>query len=146
MGKCEVNKFCNILSDKVIFMVIDEADISRSKYVNTLVEDVEQPETTYLLHCKILDASPTQQTVIHAVDDAVCTLQTDRVNYVLLLTDAARCMTTAGRVVKQTYPRLFHITSVDHGLHNAAERIHANYEDVDKLIAAVKASMGKNKD
>ena len=80
-------------------MVIDEADISRSKYVNTLVGVVEQPETTYLLHCKIFDASPHQQTVIHAVDDAVCTLQIDRVDFVLLLTDAARCMTTAGCVV-----------------------------------------------
>ena len=126
MGKCEVNQICNILSDIVIFMVIDEADISGPKYINTLVGDVEQPETTYLLHCKILDASPNQQTVIHAVDNAVRTLQTDRFNFVLLLTDAARCMTAAGRVVKQTYPRLFHITSVDHGLHNAVERIHAN--------------------
>ena len=127
-------------------MVIDEADISGPKYVNTLVGVVEQPETTYLLHCKILDASPNQQTVIHAVDDAVRTLQTDRVNFVLLPTDAAKCMTTAGRVVKQTYPRLLNIISVDHGLHNAAEQIHANYDDVDKLIAAVKASMVKNKD
>ena len=146
MGKCEINQIRNILSDKVIFMVTDEADISKSKYVNTLVGDVEQPETTYLLHCKILDASPNQQTVIHAVDDAIHTLQTERDNFVLLLTDAARYMTAAGRVVKQTYPRLFHIISVDLSLHNAAERIHANYEDVDKLIAAVKASMVKNKD
>ena len=55
-------------------------------------------------------------------------------------------MTAEGRVVVQTYPRLFHIISMDHGLHNATEQIHANYEDVDKLIAAVKASMVKNKD
>ena len=102
-------------------MVIDEAGISGSEYVNILVGDVEQPETTFLLHCKILDASPNQQTVAYAIDDAVCTLQTDRVNFVLLLTDAAKCITVAGRVVKQTYPRLFHITSMAHGLHNAAE-------------------------
>ena len=139
--ECVVNQICNIFSDKVIFMVIDEADISGSKYVNILIGDVEQPETTYLLHCKILDALPNQQTVVHAVDDAIRTLQTDRVNFVLLLTDAARCMTATGRVVKQTYPRLFHITSVAHGLRNAAKRIHANYED--KLISAVKASMVK---
>ena len=55
-------------------MVIDEVDISGFKYVNDLVGDVEQPETTYLLHCKILDALPNQQTVIHAVDDADRTL------------------------------------------------------------------------
>ena len=127
-------------------MVIDETDVSGCKYINTLVGDIEQPETTYLLHCKTLDASPNQQSVIHAVDDAIRTLETDRDNFVLLLTDAARYMTAAGRVVKQTYPRLFHITCVAHGLHNAAERIRANYEDVDKLIASVKASVVKNKD
>ena len=113
---------------------------------NTLVGDIEKPETTYLLHCKILDASPNQQTVIHAVDDAIRTLQTKRDDFVLLLTDAARYMTAAGRVVKQTYTRLFHITCVAHALHNAAEQIRANYDDVDRLIAAVKASVVKNKD
>ena len=102
-------------------MVIDEANISGFKYVNTLVGDVEQPEITYLLHCKILNASPNQQIVVHAVDDAICTLQTDKDNFVLLLTDASRYLTAAGRVVKQTYPRLFYITCVAHGLHNAAK-------------------------
>ena len=33
-----------------------------------------------------------------------------------------------------------------HGLHNAAKQIRANYKDVDKLIAAVKVSVVKNKD
>ena len=145
MGKCQVNRICNILSDKVIFKVIDEADISGCKYVNTLIGDIEQPETSYLLHCKILDSSPNQQTVIHAVEDAIHTLQTDRDNFVLLLTDAARYITAAGRVVKQTYPRFFHIIYVAHGLHNAAQRIRANYEDVDKLIAAEKALVVKIK-
>ena len=42
-------------------------------------------------------------------------------------------------------PRLFHITRVGHGLHNAAERIRDNYEDVDKLIAALRASVVKDK-
>ena len=55
-------------------------------------------------------------------------------------------MIAADGVVKQTYPKLFHITCVAHCLHNAAERIRANYADVDKLIAAVKASVEKNKD
>ena len=77
MGKCEVNRICNILSDKVIFVVIDEADISGPKYVNNLVKNEEQPETTYLLHCNVPDISSNQQTVVHVVDDAICTLQTD---------------------------------------------------------------------
>ena len=64
MGKCEVNQIRNILLDKVIFMVIDEADVSGCKHINILVEDIDQPETTYSLHYKILDASPNQQTVM----------------------------------------------------------------------------------
>ena len=56
---------------------IDEADISGSKYINTLVGDMEQPETTSLLHCKTLAASPNHQTVLHAVYDAIRCLQTD---------------------------------------------------------------------
>ena len=46
MGKCEVHRICNILSDKVTFMVIDETDVSGCKYINTLVGDLDQPETT----------------------------------------------------------------------------------------------------
>ena len=99
MGKCEVIQTHNILSDKIIFMVIDEADVSGCKYINTLVGEIDQLEATYLLHCKILDTSPNQQTVIHAVDDAIRTLDKDRDNFVLLLTDAARHSTVAGHVV-----------------------------------------------
>jgi len=38
MGKCELIRICNILSDKFIFMVIDEADISWCKYAKPLSE------------------------------------------------------------------------------------------------------------
>ena len=55
-------------------------------------------------------------------------------------------MTAASRVVKQTYPRLFQLTCETHGLHNAAKRIRANYEDVVKLIASAKAAVAKNRD
>jgi len=73
-------------------------------------------------------------------------LQTNQDNFVLLLTDAARYMTAAGRVVNKIYPRLFHVTYTAHALHNAAEQIRSHYEDVNKLIAAVKAVVVKNKD
>ena len=76
-------------------MVIYEADVSGSKYTN-------------------------QQTAIHTVDDAIRTLDTDRDNFVLLPADAARYMTVAGRVVKQTYPRLFHTICKAHDLHNGS--------------------------
>ena len=112
MGKCEVDRVCEILLDKIIFMVIDESEISGCKYLNTLVGDIEVPETTYLLHCKILCTSSNQQTI--AVDDAIRTLQANRNNFVLLLTDAARYMTAAGHFVKGIHPKLFHFTCTAH--------------------------------
>ena len=77
--------------------------------------------------------------MLHQINKLSCRVVKHRY---ILLTDAARYMTAACRVVKQIYPRLFHITWVTHGVHNAAEQIRANYEDVDKLIASVV----KNKD
>ena len=146
MGKCEVDRVWEILLDKINFMVIDESEISGGKYLNTLVGNIEVPETTYLLHSKILCTSPNQLTIVHAVDDTIRTLQANQNNFVLLLTDAASYMTAARRLVKGIYPKLFHITCTAHALHNAVERICNHYEDVNKLIATVKASVVKNKD
>ena len=49
MGKCEVDQVCEILLGKIIFMVVDESEISGCKYLNTLVGDNEVPETTYCI-------------------------------------------------------------------------------------------------
>ena len=55
-------------------MVVDESCILGCHYVNTLFELIEQLETTYLLHWKILGTLPNQQTVIHHLDNAIRTL------------------------------------------------------------------------
>ena len=104
-------------------MVNDEAEVAGAEYINTLVVNVESPEKTFLLHCKQLPASVNSQTVIHAVDDAIKTLQSDRSNFVLLLSDAVRYMTAAGCLLKKIYPRLFHVTCTAHLLHNCADKV-----------------------
>ena len=70
----------------------------------TLMGNVESPEKTFPLHCKQLPASVNSQAVIHAVDDAIKTLQSDQSNFVLLLSDTVRYMTAAGRHLKHIYP------------------------------------------
>jgi len=64
----------------------------------------------------------------------------------LLLSDAARYMTAAGRLLQQLYPRLFHVTCTAHLLHNCAEKVRAYFSDVDDLIATVKAATVRSKD
>ena len=54
-------------------------------------------------------------------------------------------MIAAGITVKSLYPKLFHMTCVTHLLHNCAMKIKSHFEDVDQLIAKVKAMTIKNK-
>ena len=59
--------------------------------------------------------------------------------------DAAKLMVVAGITLKSLYPKLFHVTCLTHLLHNCAMKIKSHFEDVDQLIAKVKAVTIKNK-
>ena len=48
-------------------------------------------------------------------------------NFALLLTDAARYMSLAGKTLKKLYPFLMHVTCVAHLLHNYAMRVRAYF-------------------
>ena len=54
-------------------------------------------------------------------------------------------MIAAGITLKSLYPKLFHVTGVAHLLHSCAMKIKSRFEDVDQLIAKVKAVTIKNK-
>ena len=54
-------------------------------------------------------------------------------------------MVAAGITLKSLYPKLFHVTCVAHLLHICAMKIKSHFEDVDQLIAKVKAVTIKNK-
>ena len=87
-----------------------------------------------------------QRAVVQSVDDSVRVLQAPREKFVLLLSDAARYMTAAGKLLQQLYPRLFHITCMAHLLHNCAEKVRACFNVVDDLIASVKAATVRSED
>ena len=57
----------------------------------------------------------------------------------MLPSDVAKCMIAAGIILKSLYPKLLHVTCVAHLLHNCAMKIKSHFEDVDQLIAKVKA-------
>jgi hypothetical protein len=54
-------------------------------------------------------------------------------------------MMAASAALKLLYPNLFHVTCIAHLLHNCAEKVRSHFQDVDNLIARVKASTVKNK-
>ena len=86
------------------------------------------------------------QTVIAGkIDDVVRKLEVPREKFVLLLSDGASYMTASTTALKVMFPNLFHVTCTAHLLHNCAERVRANFKDVDEVIARVKAVTVKNK-
>ena len=54
-------------------------------------------------------------------------------------------MIAAGITLPSLYPKLFHVTCVAHLLHNYAMKIKSHFDNVDQLIAKVKAATIKNK-
>ena len=95
--------------------------------------------------CQPLKCAPNSNIIAQAVDDAVRNLGINRSFFCLLLSDAAKYVIAAGITLKSLYPKLFHVTCVAHLLHSCAIKIESHFENVDQLIANVKAVTIKNK-
>ena len=117
--------------------------LSGTQYLNILVVSLETPHISYLYDCQPLKCAPNSNIIAQAVDDAVRNLGINRSFFCLLLCDAAKYMIAAGITLKSLYSKLFHVTA--HLLHNCAMKIKSHFEDVDQLIAKVKAVTIKNK-
>ena len=63
----------------------------------------------------------------------------------MFLADAARYMSLAGKTLKELYPSLMHVTWVAHLLHNCTMRVRAHLQNIDEIIATIKAATIKNK-
>ena len=109
------------------------------------MESLETPLVSYLCNCQPPKCAPNSNIIAQAVDDAVRNLGTNRSFFCLLPFDVAKYMIAAGITLKSLNPKLFHVMCVAHLLHNCAIKIISHVEDVDQLIAKVKAVTIKNK-
>ena len=144
LAASEFQRIKDLLRDKTIFMVIDESEISKTKYLNVLVGDTAAPEKTYFVDCSVVQ-SVNQAVIAAKVDDTLWNLGVQRNNFLLLLSDAASYMTACTEALQTLYSRLFHVTCTAHLLHNCSEKVRSYYADVDNLIARTKAATVKNK-
>ena len=124
LSKNELKRIRNTVDDKQIFLIVDESTLCES-----------QPPKY----------APNSNIIAQAVDDAVRNLGINKSFFCLLLSDAAKYMIAAGITLKSLYPKLFHVTCVADLLHDCAMKIKFLFEDVDQLIAKVKAVTIKNK-
>ena len=127
--------------DKQIFLIFDDSILSGTRYLNILMGSLETTYASYLYDCQPLKYAPNSNIIAQAVDNAVRNLGINRSFFYLLLsvTDAAKYMIAAGITLKSLYPKLLHVTCVAHLLQNCAMKIQSHFEDVDQLIAKVKA-------
>lgn len=80
-------------------------------------------------------------TICRVVDDAMRLLSTAvrREDFLLLVTDAAKYMVKAGRLLKVLYPFLLHVTCANHALHRLCENIRKRFNAVNHFIALAKS-------
>ena len=130
---------------KQIFLIVDESTLFGTQYLNILMGGLETSHVSYLYDCQPLKCAPSSNIIAQAVDDAVRNLGINKSFYSLLLSDAAKYMIASDITLKSLYPKLFQVTCVTRLLHNCAMNIKSHFEDVDQLIAKVKAVTIKNK-
>ena len=84
---------------------MDEAEIAKQKYIGVLVGSVDAPNQTFLVGCHPLDSGSNVNSsiILHTVDDILQQLEIKRENFSLLLTDAARYMSLAGKTLNLYY-------------------------------------------
>ena len=139
LSEDELKRIRNAVHDKLIFVIVDENSLSGTQYSNILVGSLETSHVSYMYDCQPLKYAPNSYIIAQAVDDAVRNLGINRSFFCLLLSDAVKYMIAAGVTPKSRCSKLFHVTCVAHLLHNCAIKIKSHFEDVDQLIAKVKA-------
>ena len=145
LSKDELKRIRNAVHDKQIFLIVDESILSGTQYLSIIVGGLETPHVNYLHDCQPLKCAPNRNIIAQAVDDAVRNLGINSSFFCRLLSDAAKYMIAASLTLKSLYPKLFHVTCVAHLLRDCVMKIKSHFEDVDQLIAKVKAVTIKNK-
>lgn len=140
----EKRKIKEQVGEKQIFIIADECQLFDKHFFTILVGTIDNPSETHVIDCIQTSTSVNSQFVVQHIDDALRFLEIPRSHFVLLLSDAARYMQLSGRLLKDLYPFLYHVTCIAHLLHNSALKIRANTPLVDNVIARVKACLTKN--
>ena len=126
-------------------LIVDESTLTGTQYLTIVVGSLETPHVSYLYDCQSLKCAPNSNIIAQAVDDAVGNVGISGSFFCLLLSDTAKCMIAVGITLKSLCPKLFHVTCVAHLLHSCAMKIKSHFEDMDQLIAKVKAVTIENK-
>ena len=137
-----------LFHDKNFFLIVDEAEVAKQKYMNVLVCRLDASNQTFLVDCHPLDSGSNVNSsiILHTVDDILRQLEIKCENFLLILTDAARYMSSDGKTLKELYPFLTNVNCVAYLLLNCATRVCAHFKNIVEVIAMIKTATIKNKD
>ena len=114
---------------------MDEAEVAKHKYINKLAGSLDAPNQIFFVDCHPLNSGSNVNSsiILHTVDDILQQLKIKRENFSLFLTDVARCMSLAGKTLKELYPFLMHVNCVTHLLliHNCVKRVRKHLKNID---------------
>ena len=66
-----------LLRDKRFFLIVDEAEIAKQKYINVLAGSLDAPNQTFLVDCHLLDSGSNvnSSVILHTVGDILRQLE-----------------------------------------------------------------------
>ena len=69
-----------LLRDKKIVLIVDEAEVAKQKYISVLVGSLDAPNQTFLVNCHSLDSghNVNSSIILHTVDDILRQLEAKR--------------------------------------------------------------------
>lgn len=113
-------------------------------YAHILLGTFDNPDEIYLTRFLIFPKSLNESDVAISIDEDLRDFNVGRDNYLLLVSDSAMYMVSAGQNLKLLNPNLLHCTCISNLMHNAAETVRARFNDADRLISSIKSTTVKN--
>ena len=133
------------ITNKQVFIIIDESSTNNKYYLNILIGDIAKPNLTYLIECKVFNCPMTNEIITREIDELILSLGIPRMDFVLIISDAASYLVKSYKTLKILFPQLFHYTCMSHLVHNCCLRIKDYFKLTDELIATTKTLTNKNK-
>ena len=74
-----------LLRDKKVFLIVDEAEVAKQKYINVLVGSLDAPNQTFLVDCHhpLDNGCNNSSIILHTVDDILRQLEIKHENFSL---------------------------------------------------------------
>lgn len=132
----------NKVTDNYIWVSADETTDILGRCVTNVLIGILHPTlsyTPYLIRTAItssINSNKMYEIIVQSLSNSCITIHKE--NVLLFTSDAAAYMLKTGKLLKECFPNMLHITCLAHALHRICEFVRDQFPDVDKLISLCK--------